>query len=77
MRFTELECVVLSKDIPEYSLEAGDVGTIVMVYGNDGFEVEFVTASGDTQALLTLSADDIRHKKPDEITTVRSLEKVG
>jgi len=76
MSFKELECVVLHHDIPEYGLKAGDVGTVVMVYVEDGFDVEFVTASGDTQALLTLSATDIRHKRPDEITTVRALEKV-
>ena len=37
----DLDCVVLTRDIPEKKLKAGDVGTVVMVF-NDGeaFDVE-------------------------------------
>ncbi|MCL0041354.1 DUF4926 domain-containing protein, partial [Dehalococcoidia bacterium] len=60
MRFSKLECVVLAHDIPEHSLRAGDIGSVVEVYPEGGVEVEFVRGSGITQALLTLSEQDIR-----------------
>jgi hypothetical protein len=43
----ELESVVLAVDWPEWGLVAGDVGTIVHVYGEgEAYEVEFTTLSG-------------------------------
>jgi hypothetical protein len=48
--FADLEAVVLLRDHPEYGLRAGDLGAVVHVYGTEGVEVEFVTASGRTQA---------------------------
>ena len=53
MRFKELETVVLDRDLPEHGLRRGDLGAVVQVYDPDGIEVEFVTASGRTQALVT------------------------
>jgi hypothetical protein len=45
----------------DYRLKAGGVDTVVHCYNDsDGFEVEFVTAKGETIALLTLTAADIR-----------------
>ena len=52
--FHELDTVVLLRDLPEAGLRSGDLGAIVQVYGGEALEVEFVTASGRTQALLTL-----------------------
>ncbi len=50
----------------EYGLRAGDVGTIVHVYrGDTAFEIEFVTGSGRTLAILTLSAEDVRPMRDD------------
>ena len=49
---------MLTRDIPEKKLKAGDVGTVVMVYKDgEAFEVEFMTLDGDTFALATLMAD--------------------
>ena len=43
----ELERVVLTESVPEESLETGDVGTVVHVYGDGkAFEVEFTTLAG-------------------------------
>ena len=43
----ELDCIVLTTDLPEYGLAAGDIGTVVMVHQNaQGFEVEFVSLDG-------------------------------
>ena len=50
----DLDRVVLTRDIPEKKLKAGDVGTVVMVYKDgEAFEVEFMTLDGGTFALAT------------------------
>jgi len=54
MSFKELETVVLDRDLPEHGLRRGDLGAVVQVYRPDELEVEFVTASGRTLALVTL-----------------------
>ena len=56
--FRELDTVVLLRDVPEAGLRAGDLGAVVHVYGPEALEVEFVRASGRTQALLTLETRD-------------------
>jgi hypothetical protein len=73
--FNVLDTVVLTRDIPTAGLRRGDLGAIVEVYGPDGFEVEFVAASGRTQALVTLTADDICHVVDQYLVSVRPLEK--
>jgi hypothetical protein len=37
--------------MPSHGLKSGDVGAVVQ-YSTDAIEVEFVTASGHTQALM-------------------------
>ena len=56
MEHTRLDTVVLVRDVPEHGLCAGDLGAVVEVYPPDGLEVEFVTASGRTKALVTLTS---------------------
>ena len=68
-----LDTVVLKKDIPEQGLKAGDVGAVVERYGTTGIEVEFVTGSGHTQALITLSIDDVRKFGASDLLSARSL----
>jgi hypothetical protein len=46
----------------------------VEVYAPDGLEVEFVTGSGRTQALVTLDQSDIRSIEDQDILAVRPLE---
>ena len=70
----ELELVVLRRSVPEHGLMPGDVGTIVHDYGNgSAYEVEFVLASGDTVAVLTLSREDIREREGSEILHSRPV----
>ena len=58
---TEHDCVVLTKNLPEEGLEAGDIGTIVHIHkGGEGYEVEFMTLTGETVALVTLLAGQVR-----------------
>ena len=73
--FNQLDTVVLTRDIPDAGLRRGDLGAIVEVYGLNAFEVEFVAASGRTQALVTLTAQDIRHVGDEDLVSVRPLEK--
>ena len=72
--FKLLDTVVLTRDIPDAGLRRGDLGAIVEVYGPNSFEVEFVAASGRTQALVTLTADDMRHVGDQDLVSVRPLE---
>jgi hypothetical protein len=44
---------------------------VVEIYEPDGLEVEFVTASGRTAALLTLSVHDVRPVADDDLVSVR------
>jgi len=53
MKFALLDTVVLTRDLPEHGLRAGDLGAVVELYGADGLEVEFVQASGQTKALAS------------------------
>lgn len=53
----ELSTVVLTADLPEQPLCAGDVGTVVMVHQDGkGYTVEFTTLRGETIAVATLPA---------------------
>lgn len=70
----EFERVVLTRDVPEEGLVAGDVGTVVHVYGGgEGYEVEFLTPSGRTIAVATLEADDVREAGEREVLHVRAV----
>ena len=73
MNYSTLDTVVLNRDLPEDGLKVGDLGTIVEVYEPDGIEVEFVTASGRTGALLTLKVSDVRHVADADLVTVRQF----
>jgi hypothetical protein len=68
-----LDTVVLTKDLPEHKLKCGDIGAVVEVYAPDGYEVEFVSGSGHTQALNTLRTDDIRPVGSEDILAVRQV----
>ena len=70
----ELDAVALTQDIPAEGLESGDIGTVVMVYGqNEGYEVEFVGYDGHTIALLTLKPGQIRLLSRGDVPHVRRL----
>ncbi len=72
MTYELLETVVLSRDLPEQGLRAGDVGAVVHVYTDAAFEVEFVRASGRTKALVALTASDLRPVAADDMLAVRA-----
>ena len=71
MTLQNLDVVVLTEDMPSYGLKRGDLGTVVEVYAPDAIEVEFVTASGRTQALVTLPPSAMREVGDDDLVAVR------
>lgn len=77
MTFKKLETVVLTRDVPSDSLREGDLGVIVEIYEPDGLEVEFVTASGKTEALLTLRVSDVRAVDDTDLVTVRRFRRTA
>lgn len=74
MTIKEHDRVVLTGNLPDEKLEGGDVGTVVHVY-RDGlaYEVEFVTLDGNTAAVVTLEANQVRPVGSREITHAREL----
>ena len=57
----EHDIVVLTEDVPEEGLTAGDAGTIVHIHNNgEGYEVEFMTLTGQTIAVASLLAQQVR-----------------
>ena len=75
MKFKELETVVLNRDLPDQGLRKGDLGAVVTIYEPHGLEVEFVRASGKTQALVTLEETDVRAVADDDLVAVRRLHR--
>ena len=73
MTLRNLDVVVLNEDLPSHGLKRGDLGTIVEVYSPDAVEVEFVTASGRTQALVTLQPSKVREVGDDDLVAVRPV----
>jgi len=70
----ELDIAVLTCDLPEHGLAAGDIGTVVLVHDEGkGYEVEFMTLDGETVAVATLWADQVRAVQHDEIAHARSI----
>ncbi len=70
----EHDCVVLLRDIPEEGLTAGDVGTVVHIHaGGAGYEIEFMTLTGDTIAVASVKASCVRPVASRDIVHVREL----
>lgn len=71
----ELDQIVLTTELPEYGLQAGDIGTVVLVHQEGaGYEVEFVALNGETLAVVSLFASQVRPIAPREIARVRTIE---
>jgi hypothetical protein len=70
----ELDVVALTRDFPEERLTKGDVGTIVDVHQEGaGFTVEFLTPTGETIAVVTLAAADVRPTRSTEVVHARTV----
>jgi hypothetical protein len=73
VKFKMLQTVVLKRDLPKHRLRKGDLGTVVELYEPDGLEVEFLRASGHTQAVVTLRHVDVRPSDDRDVNAVRRL----
>ncbi len=74
MKLKEHDCVVLTANLPEEGLLAGDVGTIVHIH-KDGvaYEVEFITLTGTTIAVATVETSQLRPVRRQDLNHVREL----
>lgn len=70
----ELASVVLTTNLPERGLQAGDIGTVVLVHQEgQGYTLEFMTLSGETVAVITVPAEQIRPIRANEIAHAHEL----
>ncbi len=71
----EHDCVVLTKNVPEEGLETGDLGTVVHIHKDaTAYEVEFMTLTGQTVAVVTLLAGDVRPLSRRDLAHARELQ---
>lgn len=77
MNYQPLDSVVLVRDLPAHGLKEGALGAVVELYPPDGLEVEFVTASGRTTALVTLKSSDVRPISDSDLVAVRPLTRTA
>ena len=71
MIYRESDTVVLVEDLPAQGLQRGDLGAVVHVLSPSTLEVEFVTATGHTRALVALDACAVRPVGRDDLLTLR------
>lgn len=70
--------VALTRGVPEYGLEPGDVGVIAFVWRpGEAYEVDFTTLTGRPIAALALQASDIRLIECDEIANARHITRAA
>lgn len=68
----EHERTVLTADLPEHHLKAGDVGIVVHIYQDAlAYEVEFLTLDGTTIDVVTVKADQLRAVSQHDMLHVR------
>jgi hypothetical protein len=78
MAFDMYSDVILTRDIPEHGVHAGDVGTVVdrhVVPGvpEEGYSVEFFDMTGNTVSVAILPASALRVPTPADRPAVRAL----
>jgi hypothetical protein len=74
--------VTLARDIPEYGLRRGDVGTITDLVpypqgGERGCVVEFFNAVGESFAVAIVAESQVHPLRADEVLAVRPLARVS
>ncbi len=69
--------VLLSKALPEFGLQKGDVATIVEKIeqeSNIGYCLEFFDSSGATLKVIIVGEPDIEEVKPHSVVNYRELQ---
>jgi len=70
----EHDRVVLTQPLAAEGLEPGDIGAVDHVYPRgEAYEVEFVTLTGQTAAVVTVSAEQVRPVCSGEIPHAREI----
>jgi Domain of unknown function (DUF4926) len=81
MNFPLYSDVILLRDLPEESLFAGDIGTVVERHDvaglETGYSVEFFDMLGNTVAIVTLPMSCFRVPSSADRPTIRLMAKVG
>ncbi len=73
--FKEHDQIVLTSDLAEDGLKAGDVGIIVHIHRHgEAFEVEFMTLDGKTVAIATVLESQVRPVTDRDVTHARPLQ---
>jgi hypothetical protein len=70
--------VILTRDVEDAGLRAGDVGTVVERHrvpgmAEEGYSVEFFDMTGNTVAVVTVAASALRAPTPADRPAVRAL----
>lgn len=70
--------VVLTRDLPEEGLRAGDVGVVVEHYPAqastpEGYELEVFSATGETLAVVSVPVSSVREASSREVLSAREL----
>ena len=78
MAFELYSDVILTRDISEHGLRAGDVGTVVERHvvpgvGEEGYSVEFFDMTGNTVGVVTVPASALRLPTQADRPAVRAL----
>ena len=77
MTFEMFQDAILTADLPEHGLHAGDVGTVVEHHTppdqEKGYSVEFFDMTGRTIAVVTLAARMLRSPSTTDFPSVRQL----
>lgn len=68
----EHERAVLIVDLPEFDLQAGDVGTVVHIYSDgEAYELEIYALDGRTLDVVTVEASQVRPISKQDVMHVR------
>lgn len=77
MPFEPFSDVILTRDLPDDDLKAGDVGTVVdrhVVPGmEDGYSIEFFDMTGQTVAVVTIPTSLLRSPTHADRPAVREM----
>jgi len=70
----EYQRVALLVDLPRHGLQAGDIGVVVMIHGdNAGYELEIFSADGQTLDVVSVMAEQVRPVRRRDVLHVREM----
>jgi hypothetical protein len=69
----ENDIVVLTVDVPEHGLKAGDIGTVLKNREDGKYDIEFTALNGTKIVVITMAATHVRPVEGNEISHVRVI----